>query len=57
MPSDAAAGDLPKDHQHPDCRCAWRSVMAGNGAFCCVRVTRREFDWVLSRIEQDEDYV
>jgi ferredoxin len=30
--------------------------MAGNCAYCHVKVTAGEFDWVLSRIEQDESY-
>jgi ferredoxin-thioredoxin reductase catalytic subunit len=30
--------------------------MAGHCAHCAVKVTTGEFDWVLSRIEQDEVY-
>jgi hypothetical protein len=30
--------------------------MAGNCSHCKARVTLGEFDWVLSRIEQDEVY-
>ncbi len=41
----------------PSCGADLEINMAGNCAFCSVRVTRGEFDWVLSRIEQDEDYV
>jgi hypothetical protein len=31
--------------------------MAGDCAYCGARITSGEFDWVLSRIEQDESYV
>ena len=30
--------------------------MTGNCNYCRVKVTTGEFDWVLSRIEQDESY-
>ena len=30
--------------------------MAGQCKFCNVKVTTGDFDWVLSRIEQDESY-
>jgi hypothetical protein len=30
--------------------------MAGNCTHCSARVTSGDFDWVLSRIEQDESY-
>jgi hypothetical protein len=31
--------------------------MAGTCKYCQAKVTTGEFDWVLSRIEQDEVYV
>jgi hypothetical protein len=30
--------------------------MTGNCEYCAVKVTSGEYDWVLSRIEQDEAY-
>jgi hypothetical protein len=30
--------------------------MAGECEYCAARVTTGDFDWVLSRIEQDETY-
>jgi len=30
--------------------------MTGHCRFCSVKVTTGDFDWVLSRIEQDEVY-
>ncbi len=31
--------------------------MAGNCEFCQAHITSGEFDWVLSKIEQDESYL
>lgn len=31
--------------------------MTGSREHCGSHLTRGEFDWVLSKIEQDEDYV
>jgi hypothetical protein len=30
--------------------------MAGTCSYCSAHITRGEFDWVLSKIEQDEAY-
>jgi hypothetical protein len=40
----------------PNCAAPLEVTMAGNCAHCKARVTLGEFDWVLSRIEQDEVY-
>ena len=41
----------------PSCGAALDRVsMAGNCEYCGAHLTRGEFDWVLSKIEQDESY-
>jgi hypothetical protein len=40
----------------PNCGAPLRVGMAGNCEYCQARVVTGEFDWVLSRIEQDEVY-
>jgi DNA-directed RNA polymerase subunit RPC12/RpoP len=40
----------------PSCGAALRINMAGQCEYCSSRVTSGSFDWVLSRIEQDETY-
>ena len=40
----------------PNCQAPLKVGMAGNCEFCHVKVTSGNFDWVLSRIEQDEAY-
>ncbi|WP_437291842.1 TIM44-like domain-containing protein [Sorangium sp. So ce406] len=40
----------------PNCGAPLDVTMAGNCAHCSAKVTSGEFDWVLSRIEQDEAY-
>lgn len=42
--------------QCPSCGAPLAINMAGNCTSCRVKVTSGEFDWVLSRIEQDEAY-
>ncbi len=42
--------------QCPSCGAELAIDMAGHCAFCRAKVTSGEFDWVLSRIEQDEVY-
>lgn len=54
-------GTVPKgpsrgDTSCPSCGAPLRVGMAGNCEFCQVKVTTGDFDWVLSRIEQDEAY-
>lgn len=40
----------------PNCGAPLRIGMAGTCEYCRVKVTSGEFDWVLSRIEQDDSY-
>ena len=40
----------------PHCGAELDVNMAGNCSYCRLKVTRGDFDWVLSRIEQDEAY-
>ncbi len=40
----------------PNCGAPLDVTMAGDCKYCNVKITTGEFDWVLSRIEQDESY-
>ena len=40
----------------PACGAPLKIEMAGTCAYCTAKITSGEFDWVLSRIEQDETY-
>jgi hypothetical protein len=40
----------------PSCGAPLKIAMTGNCEYCKVKVTTGDFDWVLSRIEQDESY-
>jgi len=40
----------------PSCAAPLDVTMAGNCSHCSAHITRGEFDWVLSKIEQDEAY-
>ncbi len=40
----------------PSCGAALEVNMAGECAYCGSTITKGDFDWVLSRIEQDESY-
>jgi predicted lipid-binding transport protein (Tim44 family) len=44
------------DSQCPNCGAPLKVSMAGVCEYCQGKVTSGEFDWVLSRIEQDESY-
>lgn len=44
------------DPSCPNCGAPLSVTMAGSCTHCSVTVTRGDFDWVLSRIEQDETY-
>ncbi len=44
------------DKQCPSCGAPLAINMAGQCTHCSARVTSGDFDWVLSRIEQDESY-
>jgi hypothetical protein len=52
----AQKGPARTDPVCPSCGAALKINMAGACGFCQAHVTRGEFDWVLSRIEQDEVY-
>lgn len=40
----------------PNCGAELRVAMSGDCSYCKVRVTTGRFDWVLSKIEQDDSY-
>ena len=44
------------DKRCPNCGAELKISMAGSCEFCSVHVTAGEFDWVLSKIEQDDAY-
>jgi hypothetical protein len=52
----ARRGQSRGDVNCPNCGAALRIGMAGTCEYCRVKVTAGEFDWVLSRIEQDDSY-
>jgi len=46
-----------QDNQNcPNCGAGLKVNMAGECAYCGSKITNGDFDWVLSRIEQDEAY-
>jgi uncharacterized Zn finger protein (UPF0148 family) len=49
-------GRARTDKRCPSCGAPLRINMAGQCEYCASRVTSGSFDWVLSRIEQDEVY-
>ena len=49
-------GEAHSDGGCPNCGAPLAVNMAGNCEHCSAHLTRGEFDWVLSRIEQDESY-
>jgi hypothetical protein len=53
----AAVRGAPRaDKTCPSCGAPLAVTMAGNCEYCDTLVTRGDFDWVLSRIEQDDVY-
>lgn len=52
----ARRGPSRGDTACPNCGAELRIGMAGTCEYCQVKVTAGEFDWVLSRIEQDDSY-
>jgi hypothetical protein len=52
----ARRGPSRGDTSCPNCGAQLRIGMAGTCEYCRVKVTAGEFDWVLSRIEQDDSY-
>jgi len=51
-----AKGRARSEPSCPQCGAPLRVGMAGNCEYCHARVVTGEFDWVLSRIEQDDVY-
>jgi len=49
-------GPPGQDPNCPHCGAPLRIGMTGQCEYCRVKVTSGEFDWVLSRIEQDDSY-
>jgi predicted lipid-binding transport protein (Tim44 family) len=49
-------GQSRGDVNCPNCGAPLRIGMAGTCEYCRIKVTAGEFDWVLSRIEQDDSY-
>jgi hypothetical protein len=49
-------GESKGDANCPNCGAPLKIDQVGNCTYCRVKVTAGEFDWVLSRIEQDEAY-
>ncbi|HYP99602.1 MAG TPA: TIM44-like domain-containing protein [Polyangiaceae bacterium] len=52
----ARRGEPRRDNNCPNCGAPLAISMAGQCEYCRVKVTSGDFDWVLSRIEQDESY-
>jgi predicted lipid-binding transport protein (Tim44 family) len=52
-----AKGPAKTTSQCPRCGAPLNVTMAGDCTYCQARVTSGQFDWVLSRIEQDDAYV
>ncbi len=52
----ARKGAPRREPQCPHCGAPMKIGMTGQCEYCRVKVTSGEFDWVLSRIEQDEAY-
>lgn len=53
----SVSGPARTDPSCPNCAAPLNVTMAGQCAHCGSHVTRGEFDWVLSKIEQDDVYV
>ena len=52
----ARSGPTRTDAACPNCGAALKINMAGTCEYCKAKISSGEFDWVLSRIEQDEVY-
>lgn len=50
------AASVQPDDRCPNCGAPLKVTQAGICEYCQASITRGQFDWVLSRIEQDEDY-
>jgi len=51
-----AAENSHKDSNCPNCGAELKITMAGVCEFCDSKLTSGQFDWVLSEIQQDEEY-
>ncbi|MEI9952887.1 MAG: TIM44-like domain-containing protein [Pseudomonadota bacterium] len=49
-------GEPRRDSTCSNCGAPLRIAMTGQCEYCRVKITSGDFDWVLSRIEQDESY-
>jgi predicted lipid-binding transport protein (Tim44 family) len=49
-------GPTKTDHTCPHCGAPLQVSMAGACTYCNAHITSGEFDWVLSKIEQDDSY-
>lgn len=49
-------GPVHSDARCPSCAAPLSVTMAGTCSYCSAHVTRGEFDWVLSKVEQDDVY-
>jgi len=49
-------GEPRRDTTCSNCGAPLRIAMTGQCEYCRVKITSGDFDWVLSRIEQDESY-
>jgi inner membrane protein import complex subunit Tim44-like protein len=52
----ARSGAARLERKCPNCAAELKVNMAGSCEYCQAKVTTGEFDWVLSRIEQDDVY-
>jgi len=52
----ARRGEPRRDSTCSNCGAPLRIAMTGQCEYCRVKITSGDFDWVLSRIEQDESY-
>jgi len=50
------AKEAPDDVTCPSCMAPLQVAQTGVCSFCQTKLTRGDFDWVLCRIEQDEEY-
>jgi predicted lipid-binding transport protein (Tim44 family) len=50
------AAEVANEVTCPSCMAPLQVAQSGVCAYCQTKLTRGDFDWVLSRIEQDEEY-
>ena len=54
--SASARGQAHADKNCPKCGAEMKISMAGVCEYCDAHVTSGEFDWILSKVEQDDSY-